>query len=177
MNIGINERIAEIAFNTERSIEQREKLSGFWQIIEYLIQRAREARAMADSWRAFDVGCSLLAFKAHPVRVGDRYRIFNGTNVKPEEDDGVDMHAEGIALEAARMAQYDEVIGMVIVGEPEPHEDASPTLRPCKKCRQFFTRSSLVINDTIIFTITHSEYEPEAFEIFTCKELLELYQT
>lgn len=173
MNLGIDEAIARIAFDSSRTTEQSEKLSAFWQIREYLIKRAHEAREIAESWRNFRVGCSLLALKSHPTDIGDRYHIFVGANVKLAEENGIDMHAEAIAVEAARMAEYNEVIGMVVMGEPQLNEGPAPTLRPCRKCLEFFSHSSLINNDTIILTLTHPEYNPQDFEVHTLRELLE----
>lgn len=135
----------------------------FYKLLPLLAARARRARQRAISWRNFRVGCAVLAYSAE-----GRWKVFTGFNVKRAGDsrDGK-VCAEVIAIYAAMKAGYDRIIGMVIVGKPEP--ESLPTLRPCRECRLVF-KALRMRPETLVVTI--SSEDSNRVEVHTFETLL-----
>ena len=117
--------------------DQRENLFAFLQNIPGLLDLALTAREKALSWRDFRVGCAALA--RDPPEDSDLPELgkFPGANLKMSEY-AFKVCAELFAIQAARLAGYREVLGLVIVGDPqEDHASRllTPTLEPCEDCR------------------------------------------
>jgi cytidine deaminase len=165
--------------NPRRIIPEDEHFNRFWQLREHLVIRAREAAAKyALSWRNFIVGCAVFAYDSKRTeywQFGTRWKIFTGCNFKPFED-GHNVCAEQIAIGAAVNEGYERIIGMALVGEPQPDGETGlkgKTLYPCKNCRAFFQALPQVRSDTIIISATRDEREP--IEVYTVEDLLKLH--
>jgi cytidine deaminase len=151
-------------------------VSVFFQLWEHLIDRAREAAGKyAFSYRNFKVGCAVLAFsRQQQYLTGFKvagYKVFTGFNVKPQAGDGPNIHAEEIAIGAARSEGYDTIVAIIVVGETqEDHASGRtmPTLHPCGRCRALLAALPEVKNTTIILT---AHFNDDICEIMECEEL------
>jgi cytidine deaminase len=151
-------------------------VSVFFQLWEHLIDRAREAAdKFAFSYRNFKVGCAVLAFsREQQMLAGYKvagYKVFTGFNVKPQSGDGPNIHAEEIAIGAARAEGYDTIVAITVVGETqEDHQSGKtmPTLHPCGRCRALLSALPEVKNSTIILT---AHFKDNTCEIMECEEL------
>lgn len=164
------------AFDPTREVPEEEQFQRFYEILEWLVVEARRvAKENAISYRNFCVGCAVFAFKNKAYEAAQRWRVFIGSNVKIAKDVRT-ICAEQVAVNAAREAGYDRVIGMVVVGNPQSEENESiqhPTLHPCKVCRELFKVLPLIRPDTIIFTVLP---EDDTYEVHTFEELLEIHK-
>ncbi len=156
-------------------------ISSTKQAVPYLILRARIARRNSRSWRRYKVGCSLWAYRAdfdhidHP-RYGERYRVFDGYNVKETEDAHLQLHAEQMAIEAARAAKYTMILLIVVCAKPQPDDKtgiAGKTLRPCKDCRRLMCTCPIVFNRTHVLTITPDR---KVRELFTRRVMMKMFK-
>lgn len=161
------------AFDPRRPVPEEEQHQRFHEILPWLSVRAHEsAEIRAASWRNFRVGCALLAFKTSSAySAAERWMVFAGSNIKITKESRT-ICAEQIAVSAAREAGYDRIIGMIIVGNPQPEEGSLkeyPTLHPCKECRRMFSGLSVVTGNTIIVTTLPGG---KTLEVHTFEELL-----
>ncbi|PJA93518.1 MAG: hypothetical protein CO132_02710 [Candidatus Kerfeldbacteria bacterium CG_4_9_14_3_um_filter_45_8] len=117
----------------------------FDQRLEELVEMARAAQRRAQSYRGFRVGAVALAFN------GREYRAFAGINMKPLED-GPKICAEQVAVGGAIASGYGTVIGLVVIGEPQPNEERTLTLHPCWVCRTLLPPLPAISRDTIVVT-------------------------
>lgn len=125
----------------------------------YLIQAAEKARKVALSYRNFLVGCAVWAKKS---REGQK-NIFVGCNVKIAKDVRT-ICAEQVAVGAARAAGYDQILAMVVVGEPQEENGFLPkTLHPCGECLRVFQVMPEIYPETVLITITPSSKAQERF--------------
>ncbi len=69
-------------------------------------------------------------------------------NTKVTED-GRNICAEPIAINAAYAAARTEIIGIVVVGNPR-EQDTARTLRPCEHCRALMKSHPLVTPRTLV---------------------------
>jgi cytidine deaminase len=159
-----------------------------------LVQGAYEAMERAVSWRNFNVGCAVYAWRPYieadgwllaedPADyLGVRWKAFIGANVKPGENIRTTC-AEQVAAFAAHMAGYTRIIGMVIVGTPQPDDESGlmrHTLHPCATCRRVLAALPEVRGDTRILTggLAHDdEGERIDLEEFSFEEILKLHST
>lgn len=174
----INYRIFFEGLSEEESSEwlHPDHVSVFFQIWEHLIDRARgAAEKYAISYRGFKVGCAVLA---HSSRIqaetgfkAPSYKVFTGYNIKTQQGDGPNVHAEEIALGAARSEGYDTIVAIVVTGETqEDHASGKvmPTLHPCGRCRTLIGNLPEVKNSTILLT---AHLNGETCEIMELEEL------
>lgn len=159
--------------NPRRIITEEEQLQRFHGVLPHLVLRAREALKRAISYRNFNVGCALWAFKTiGAYYVEDRWKIFTSSNIKIAENLRP-VCAEPIALGTARGAGYDRIIGMVIAGKPQRGE-GHPTLHPCRECRLVFKALPEIYPETLIITILPEE-DSEVYEVHTFEQLLKVH--
>ncbi|HVV39094.1 MAG TPA: hypothetical protein VHD31_02090 [Candidatus Paceibacterota bacterium] len=152
--------------------EQRQR---FRQSIEYLYWQAVRARTLASSYRGFDVGCALLAFKpGQPHR--ESWEVHLGMNTKVSRN-ARPVCAEPIAISGAYASGCSWVIGMVIVGElREEDVGITKTLHPCEECRMFMDDKPVIRPDTIIVTAKPPvDGKPGEYEIRTFKRLTQFH--
>lgn len=125
---------------------------------------ARSAAVFAFSYRGFQVGCAVLAWNSK-----GKYRIFTGSNIKPEED-GPKVCAEQIAIGTARSEGYDLIVALAVVGEPQ-RDSASgvcpPTLHPCWICRRLLETLPEIRPNTIVLTLKNDDGLAEEFSVET----------
>lgn len=115
-----------------------------------LILEADIAWCYGESWRDFKVGSCVLAWN------GQDYRTFRGCNAKPLKD-GPKFCAETIAVQSAKAYGYDTIIAIIVVGQPQKHEEETVTLHPCWVCRTFLAATKGVSEDTIIYTVNQGD--------------------
>lgn len=163
-------------FNPNREMSEEELYARFLETLPFLVEMARRAREKAISWRNFQVGCALLAFRSTgALSAGERLRVFTGANMKVAQDVRT-VCAEAIAIGAARAARYDRITAMVICGTPQKEDGCPaeyPTLHPCRDCRALFRALPEVRPNTRIITITPNG---ETFERYNVAELLESHK-
>ncbi len=102
-------------------------------------------------------------------------------NTKVEKDSR-NICAEPVALGTALAQEYTEIVGMVVVGQPQEDERGNipKTLRPCVHCRLLMKKHPLITLNTIIVTAVppHRKIDSLAevqHEVHTFKELLAEY--
>ena len=180
---GSNITAAELShrLDPKRPIGREEQLSRFGTALYALYWQAERARKLGISWRNFCVGCSMYAFREDAYNYEDRWRVFYGMNTKIAEG-ARNICAEPVPLGAAYASAYSEIIGMVIVGEPQADENGHNylTLRPCSHCRLLMKNHPLIRPETIIVTAHPPIGEVESLdevvhEAFTFQELLVAY--
>jgi len=161
-----------------RPIGREEQLDRFANAMYTLYWQAERARKLGISWRNFCVGCAMWAFREDASTYADRWRIFYGMNTKVEEGSR-NVCAEPVPLGSALAHAYTEIIGMVIVGNPQVDERGwlPKTLRPCPHCRLLMKKHPLMRPHTIIVSAHPPRGEPESLdeiplEVFTLEELL-----
>ena len=163
-----------------RPIGREEQLHRFRSAIFTLYWQAERVRKLGISWRNFYVGCAMWAFREDASTYDARWRVFYGMNTKVDEN-GRNICAEPIPLNAAFASAYTEIIGMVVIGEAqEDNKGKHLTLRPCMHCRQLMKNHPLIKPETIIITALPPPGEIDSLgevphEIHTFRELLELY--
>lgn len=119
----------------------------------------------AQSWRDFQVGCAVLAFRKN-APLDKRFGVFFGANVKVAEDVRP-VCAEMAAILAARYADYDRIIGVALCGEPledQEHRCTLPFLHPCVHCRKTMEKLSIVTPQTRILSVWFKPVSPEELE-------------
>ena len=152
-------------------------ISAFYPFWEHLVDRAREAaEKFAISYRGFKVGCAVLAY-SHKIALATGvgvagYKVFIGYNIKPQEGEGPNIHAEEIALFAAREEGYDTIIAITIVGETQADQQSgliTPNLHICGRCRLLLSSMPEVKNATIILL---AHFNDGICEIMEFEELI-----
>lgn len=121
-------------------------LSVFGANVLHALHRAREARELAVSYRRFDVGAALMAFKLQPATM----QIFAGVNIKPEQESVINIHAEQLALQKIKDFGADIITIVAVVGELQEDTQSgrlAETLHPCGLCRVKLAESGLVDPD------------------------------
>ena len=117
-------------------------------VLSLLINTA-EFRNRAMSYRDFNVGAGALAIRGN---VSGRLL---GFNVKHDETDTVNIHAEDLVTAKAQDAGFNEIAVMAVIG-PTQEDHASgqlmPTLHPCGRCRSRFKESPLITDRTLFVT-------------------------
>lgn len=135
-----------------------------------LIQWAKDARDVAQSYRGFQVGCAIWAADTRASNLNDCSRIFVGSNTKVAQNART-VCAEQVAFGAARSSGYHRIVALVVMAEPQLDQDgAMPlTLHPCFECLRVFESSPEFLPETRILTITPNEL---VYEDFSLEELL-----
>ena len=121
-----------------------------------LMMRAMKASNRAQSWRNFNVGCAVLAYKAD-ASIEDRWRIFVGANVKVTQD-ARPVCAEMTAILTALHSDFDRIIGLSVFGKPQDEEDRESGIKPkhlhpCPDCRKTMEKLSIVAHDTMLLCV------------------------
>lgn len=140
----------------------------------FLLLNARKALELySASYRNFNVGATVVAYK---IGVKD-YAIFNGANVKVDETDLINVHAEDTALGKAVDAGYDLVSFVGVVGDVQNDQSSGReihTLHPCGRCRGRFTDSSLITDQTLFMSANISLTK---IEIYTLPGLIAFHDS
>lgn len=136
----------------------------FVELIPFLVDRAREARDEAVSYRDFHVGAVLLAATGDLRFVG----VIEAANTKPTPASDK-VCAEKRLFGRARKKGYVEPVGLVVCGELNADHGSdleSPTLHPCLECRE------IIPDNTLIMSVRPDK---DAFELKTGRELKVLH--
>jgi cytidine deaminase len=120
-------------------------------LVLQLLLDTSEARLRAMSYRDFNVAAGTWALK-YP-----RYGRLLGFNVKMDETDAVNIHAEDVVTAKALDAGYNQISVLTVIG-PTQEDHASgkhtDTLWPCGRCRGRLAESPLVNDETLIVSAT-----------------------
>jgi len=135
-----------------------EKQADFQYFLRSLLtlrEGALAAREQAISYRDFKVGCAVLARNPEAPEE-ERYYVFLGANMKVTKESRP-ICAEQVAVQAARCAGYTDIIGIVVVGAPQPQEDPDSgvdflALDPCVECATTFRHTPGIEEDTYFVT-------------------------
>jgi len=129
------------------------------------VLRARQAYEESTvSYRGKNVGCAAVAFDTQRNRIG----ILTGANIKIDESDLVNIHAEDVAFNKAEINGFDTIALLAVVGTPQPDHGSgqqSTTLQPCGKCRPKIAASKMVTPYTQLLSATPSLEDIEAYGI------------
>lgn len=115
----------------------------------FALNRAREARELAVSWRDFKVGASVVALGLGTPR----YQLLTGVNVKPDEESAMNVHAEQSALQKVDDRNYSAVSMVAVVGETQNDTQSGKkmhTLHPCGLCRNVLANHPCVHPDNTL---------------------------
>lgn len=118
--------------------------------ILFALHRAREAQALAVSYRDFKVGAAIVALSQG--RPG-RFQILTGINIKPDETSELNGHAEQMALQTAVDHGFSAVSVVAVVGETQNDQQSGhemATLHPCGKCRSVLEDHPLITPHSLI---------------------------
>lgn len=176
----VEQGFALAKFDFDRPIGPEERYLRFLDAAYTIYWQAERSRSRARSWRGYRVGCGAYAYRSD-LPYCDRFRASYGINSKTAED-GRNVCAEPVAIDSVAAFGYEEIVGMVIIAEPQEEEsgDAPKTRRPCPHCRAFMRSSPLVKPETIIVTALppphqEAEWDEIVHEIHTFRELCALY--
>jgi cytidine deaminase len=154
-----------------------ERFQRFRQSAYYLYLEAVRARGKALSYRNFNVGSALLAYK--PAKEHrDAWGMFSGANTKHAPNMRPTC-SEPISISSAYMKDFTRVIGIVIVGELREEDELAglKTLHPCHECRWFMHDHPLIDDDTLVLTVSPPERAGfERKELRTVRQLLSLHR-
>lgn len=133
----------------------------------FLLKARESANTYSASYRDFRVGATVVAYKT-----GDKdYAIFNGANVKVDETDLINVHAEDTAVGKAEDKGYDLIAFVGVVGHLQNDGASgreSHTLHPCARCRAKFASSPLITSKTLFMS---ANMDLTAVEVYTLAEL------
>lgn len=116
-----------------------------------LLRNTAEFRSKALSYRGFKVAAGALG------TAGNGMGRVLGFNVKFDETDRVNIHAEDLVAAKAEDAAFDAISVLSVIGPPqEDHASgrSMPTLHPCGRCRHRLSNNNLIQDDTLIVTAT-----------------------
>ena len=153
-----------------------ERFQRFRQASKLLYRYAVSAREKAMSYRDFNVGVSVLAFRPY-VNHEHQWGVFSGMNTKHAQNMRP-VCAEPIAINAAYASDFGLIAGIVVVGELREEDiGVIKTLHPCKDCRWFMQGHSIVDERTLILSAMPPEKGGfEIREVRTLGKLLGLHQ-
>ncbi len=121
----------------------------------YLLLGTKEAQEKAVSYRSFNVAAGMLAVR--PGLLGTNMGRFYGVNVKVDETDTINIHAEDMARKKARSAQFSAISVVAVIG-PTQQDHASGlhthALHPCGRCRDRLSHDGLIKPDTLFVSAT-----------------------
>lgn len=132
--------------------EQLHRLNSAWEVLYWQAVRAREL--VTQQYRSFRVGCAVLAFRSDVGLMDGQWQIFSGMNAKVSPV-ARPTCAESIAIGSAYAAGYHQIVGMVVVSQPQQdeHSGLHPlTLHPCYHCRALMRGHPLMTGRTRILT-------------------------
>lgn len=137
-----------------------------------MVEQARNVRLDEKETSSYRirVGCTVLATDAAGTSIG----IFGGGNTKITPAAGK-VCAETRAIRRARRAGMTNIIGMVVVGDPQPDDGsglASPTLHCCEECR-LGNLGKFSNDDTLVLT---AHPQRDKFQLQTAHELIVLHE-
>lgn len=98
------------------------------------LHRAREAQALAVSYRDFRVGAAAVALTAG----SPEFQMVTGINVKPDQTTSMNVHAEQVALQKVDDRRFSYVSTVAVVGSSQADKQSGhemTTLHPCGLCR------------------------------------------
>ncbi len=157
-----------------KGIPRWERFQRFRQSAEFLYHQAVGARNLAMSYRDFNVGSSVLAFK-YGKEHSMSWSTFNGMNTKHARNMRP-ICSEPIAINGALADGCELIIGIVVVGNLREEDVNIKTLHPCQECRWFMHGHPLIDADTIVLTAMPPEDGGFAQrEVRTVKQLLKLH--
>lgn len=114
-----------------------------------LLLDTSEFRDRAQSYRNFNVAAG--AWCMGPETFG---RVL-GYNIKADETDAVNIHAEDLVVEKAAAADFTSISVLTVIG-PTQEDHASgkhtETLHPCGRCRGRLAASPLINEQTLVVT-------------------------
>ena len=164
-----------------RPISRREQLDRFHSALEPLYWQAVRVRNIARSYRNFRVGCAVYAYREDAGTLQGRWRVFYGMNTKVDETSRP-VCAEPIAIQAAYSAGCSEILGIIVVGEPQLDIHSKlecPTLHPCHECRVFMKNHPIIPRHVRIFTalppVESDPPEGKWNELQTLNQILRLH--
>ncbi len=134
---------------------EQKYLDAYLRYREELVRRARWVARRAYSYRGFNVGCAVLAWRPAGISLTEKYKVFTAANVKPLPHIPKQC-AETTAVCYARSNGYTKIVAIVVVGEPQQDADSgvsSITLHPCSHCRTLLAALPEVSLDTIVLTV------------------------
>lgn len=181
---GTNMRPEQLAryMDPRRPIGRREQLERFNSALEPLYWQAVRVSGLSRSYRDFRVSCAVFAYRAEVDSFADHWGVFYGMNTKVEEDSRP-VCAEPIAVNSAYAAGYKEIVGILIIGEPQVDSYSGlrgPTLHCCHECRVFLRDHPIVPRHVRIFTalppgMLGSDHGGPWFEVHTLGQMLSLH--
>lgn len=121
-----------------------------------LLLCTQEAQEKAVSYRSFNVGAGVLAVR-HAASYDSPHGLgsYFGVNVKVDETDTINIHAEDLAVGKAAEARADAISVLTVIG-PTQEDHASGkhthTLHPCGRCRDRLSKHPLIHPATLIVT-------------------------
>lgn len=138
----------------------------------WLIRAAARGSEQADSWREYKVGSAILGYNFDDGILG----ITVGFNIKPQEGEGLNIHAEQMAVAKARLHRLTHIFGIAVWGDEtdlDANPSHAPTLRPCKRCSGMFDECDAIKENTLILS---GNKGLSTCEIYTKKQLVEHYE-
>lgn len=114
-----------------------------------LLLATEEFRTRAMSYRGFNVGAGAWCLD-YP-----RYGRVLGFNVKIDDTDQVNIHAEDLITAKAQDAGYKEISVLTVIGPTQPDHASgkeTETLHPCGRCRNRLMESPLISDRTLFVT-------------------------
>jgi cytidine deaminase len=128
----------------------RTQLADF--VLHLLIETAaRQPKAV--SYRSFNVAAGAYALKPGPL--GHIIERGMGVNVKVDDTDTINIHAEDLAVGKAAARGCDAVSVLTVIGPTqEDHVSGkhTSTLHPCGRCRGRLSNNALIRDDTLVVT-------------------------
>jgi cytidine deaminase len=166
----------EFSEHRRRAIPKWEMRQRFRQSVEFLYWEAERARALANSYRGFNVGIGMLGFKPGMPH-STSWQAYMGMNTKVHRN-ARPVCAEPIAISSAQADGCTYVIGMVIVGDlREEDVGVIDTLHPCTECLMFMDSNITMRPDTLVITAKPPvDGKPGPYEVWTFKRLYEFHR-
>lgn len=118
-------------------------------VVLNLLLGTREYQDKAVSYRGFNVAAGAVALNG--LRIGRFY----GNNVKVDDTDLINIHAEDIAVGKAADENYQAVSVISVIGPTQEDHGSglhTKTLHPCGRCRDRLEAHPLISPDTLFVT-------------------------
>lgn len=158
-------------------------------VVLNLLLGTREYQDKAVSYRGFNVAAGVVALNG--LRIGRFY----GNNVKVDDTDLINIHAEDIATGKAADENYRAVSVVSVIGPTQEDHGSgmhTRTLHPCGRCRDRLEDHPLISRDTLFVTANpdfkiiefasleaikalHEEEDPSGVTTFELHESAELF--
>lgn len=142
----------------------------------FALNRAREARDLAVSYRGFNVGASVMAFEVEK----SQFAFYSGFNIKPEEETEVNVHAEQLALTKIinNIGAVAVITMVVVVGKLQADTQSghlAHTLHPCGLCRNALTDSGLLNQERTLVVSALPDFR--TIEMYSPQSLHRFHET